>query len=112
MIARYEINSRIEGRDIKPGENVILEAAFVNRLWDLLDVGVVGYGVWQITDNSGSAVRPEDEGEKGSVLAAGPEIVLLVPDRGVALKWRGYAQFAAKNRFRGYESILELLFIF
>ena len=41
LIARYEINSKIEGRDIKPGDSVILEAAFGKRFWDLLDVGAV-----------------------------------------------------------------------
>ena len=112
LIARYEINSKIEDRDLKPGDNVIVEAAFGKRLWDVLDLGAVGYGVWQVTDDSGGAVRPEDEYKKGSVLAAGPEIALIVPDRGLALKWRGYAQFAAKNRFRGYESMIELLFSF
>ncbi len=112
LIARYEINSNIESLDIKPGDNVIVEAAVGKRLWDMLDLGAAGYGVWQVTDNSGSAVRPEDEVKKGSVMAAGPEIALNLPDQGLALKWRGYVQFAAKNRFRGYESIIELIFSF
>ncbi len=112
LIARYEINSKIVDRDLKPGDNMIVEAALGKRLWEMLDIGAVGYGVWQVTDISGSGVLPEDEGEKSSVMAAGPEIALIVPDRGVALKWRGYAQFVARNRFRGYESIIELLFSF
>ena len=49
LIARYEINSRIESRDVKPGDNVIVEAAVGKRLWDVLDLGAAGYGVWQVT---------------------------------------------------------------
>jgi hypothetical protein len=112
LIARYEINSNIDDRDIKPGDNMIVEAAFGKRMWEMLDIGAVGYGVWQVTDISGSGVSPEDQGEKSSIMAAGPEIVLMVPDKPLAIKWRGYAQFAARNRFRGYESIIELLFSF
>ena len=112
LIARYEINSKIVDRDLKPGDNMIVEAALGKRLWEMLDIGAVGYGVWQVTDISGSGVLPEDEGEKSSVMAAGPEIVLIVPDKPLAIKWRGYVQFAARNRFRGYESIIELLFSF
>ena len=112
LIARYEINSKLEDRDLKPGDNVIVETALGKRLWGMLDVGAVGYGVWQVTEYSGDAVRSSEHEGPGRVLAAGPEIALIVPDRGVALKWRGYAQFAARNRFSGYESMIELLFSF
>ncbi len=78
----------------------------------MLDIGADGYGAWQVTEYSGDAVRPSEHEGPGRVLAAGPVIALIVPDKPVEIKWRGYAQFAARNRFRGYESILELLFIF
>jgi hypothetical protein len=89
-----------------------MEAACGKRLWDMVDLGAVGYGVWQVTDDSGTAAQPSEEDVKGRVLAAGPEIALNIPDRPIVLKWRGYAQFAVKDRFRGYESIIELYLSF
>ncbi len=112
LIARYELNMKLEDRDLKPGDDLILEAAFGKRLWDVFDIGAVGYGVWQVTDNSGSAVTQEAAGTKSSIMAAGIELALIVPDQPVELKWRSYAQFAARNRFRGSESMIELYFYF
>ncbi len=112
LIARYEINMELEERDIRPGNDTILEAAFGKRLWDVFDIGAAGYGVWQVTDNSGSAVPPEDQGIRSSVMAAGIELALHVPDQPVEIRWRAYSQFAARNRLRGSESMLELFFYF
>ncbi len=112
LIARYEHNMKLKDRDLKPGDDIILEVAIGKRLWGAFDLGAVGYGAWQITEHSGSAVSPEASGEKNSVLAAGIELTLIVPDQPVEIKWRTYSQFAARNRFRGYESMLELFFYF
>lgn len=112
VIARYELNTKLEDRDIKPGDDLIVEAAFGKRLWGVFDIGAVGYGVWQVTEHSGSAVTQEDAGKKSRIMAAGIELALAVPDQPVEIKWRTYAQFAARNRFRGSESMIELYFYF
>ena len=112
LITRYEYNTKVENRDLKPGDDLILEATFGKRLWGIFNIGAVGYGVWQVTDHSGSAVSEEDSESRSRIMAAGIELALMVPDQPVEIKWRTYTQFAARNRFRGSESMLELFFYF
>jgi hypothetical protein len=112
LIARYEYNTKLEDRDLKPGDDVIVEAALGKRLWGAFDVGAVGYGVWQVTDHSGSAADTEGCGSRARIMAAGIELALIVPDQPVEIKWRTYGQFAARERYSGSESMLELYFYF
>jgi len=39
-----------------------------------LDVGVVGYGQWQVTDNTGSDIPIPLRGIRSNIFAVGPEI--------------------------------------
>jgi hypothetical protein len=112
LIARYELNMKLEDRDLKPGDDIILEAAFGKRFGGIFDIGAVGYGVWQFTDDSGGAVSQEDQGKRSSVMAAGIDLALRVPDQPVEIKWRTYWQFAARNRLTGSESLIELYLYF
>jgi hypothetical protein len=112
LVARYEYNSQMKDRDIKPGDDVIVEASFGKRLWGVIDAGAMWYGAWQVTDNSGSAVKDEMVEQRSSVMAAGIELAVVVPDQPVEIRWRSYGQFSARNRLTGPETFLEFYFYF
>jgi hypothetical protein len=46
------------------------------------------------------------------IMGVGAEIAFTIPNRQISISWRGYYQFAARDRLQGYISFLELRFGF
>jgi hypothetical protein len=57
---------------------------------EIVDVGIIGYALWQVTDDRGSALPAPLAGARERVFGLGPEIGVLVP----ALRSRLTARFA------------------
>ncbi|HEY4162047.1 MAG TPA: transporter [Dongiaceae bacterium] len=100
----YEINSKIEGQHLTPGQrlNVNLGADQMLPLGQsgfLLDVGVGLYGQWQITDDTGSdAVDPNVHDQ---VYGVGPQLGLTYLPWNAAATAKWQHEFEAENRFEG-----------
>lgn len=81
-LTRYITHQKQEGADIRVGDDVALEwgigKTFRPASWQSwvpqLDVGVVGYAQWQVTDNRGSDIPPALRGITSNIYAVGPEI--------------------------------------
>jgi hypothetical protein len=81
-MTRYLTHQSQQGKDIRVGDNFILEWG-VGKTWRpsawkpwvaQLDTGVVGYAQWQVTDNRGSDIPKPFRGIKSNIFAVGPEI--------------------------------------
>jgi hypothetical protein len=112
LIPRYEIHSKIRGTETTPGQNISLDISVGRKLADGLDVGLAGYGQWQISKDSVSDAGISTDSPLDRVLGVGPEIVFSMPEKHITIGWRGYVQFAARDRVQGYSSLLELRFGF
>ena len=81
-MTRYLTHQSQEGVDVRVGDDVALEwglgKTFRPASWQpwvaQLDMGVVGYAQWQVTDNRGSAIPLPLRGIKSNIYGVGPEI--------------------------------------
>jgi hypothetical protein len=65
--------------DITRGDTFSVQGGIGGRVWRVLDLGIAGYALWQVTDDTGSD-RPEPlRGTRERVFGLGPEIDLAIP---------------------------------
>lgn len=99
----YETNGKKQDFNLTPGDNLsftwgasqYLPIKQDNSL--LLEVGLTGYDVWQISNDSGS---PLNSG-RDQVHAIGGQIGLTETTLPLILNFHGFYEYAAKNRFQG-----------
>ena len=82
-------------------------AQFLSPTWF---VGVVGYGYYQLTGDSGSGARLGDF--KSRVFAIGPQVGMFLGERKVYLNFKGYYEFDARNRPEGWNAWITLMIPF
>lgn len=56
MTGIYEFNTNRGGVDVRPGDHFTIEVGISQYLSERLEVGVGGYGQWQVSDDSGADV--------------------------------------------------------
>jgi hypothetical protein len=95
VAATYEINQEKEDVDITPGQRFSLNYGVSQYLPlgpGLLELGILGYSQWQVTDDSGSDATNKDVHDQ--LHAVGAQIGYAVP---------AWNQYYAEDRFRGQE---------
>ena len=110
-LSRYEIHSRKDHTDVKPGQNIVLEWGVGKTLAKIWDVGITGYAQWQLTNDSGSDV-PWDKGLHDRVAAIGPEVSVFIPPIKSILSVRAAWEFSAVDRPEGTTVVLTFTKIF
>lgn len=81
-LTHYITHQGQQGADVRVGDDLALEwgvgKTFRPASWQpwvaQLDMGVVGYAQWRVTDNRGSDIPPVLRGIKSNSFAVGPEI--------------------------------------
>ncbi|MBN1766630.1 MAG: transporter [Sedimentisphaerales bacterium] len=111
ILSRYEIHSRKDHTDVKPGQNILFEWGVAKTIYQFLDVGVVGYSQWQLTSDSGSDVT-WDKGVHDRVSAIGPEFLLFMPSNKAFLSFRALWEYSAVDRPEGTTLTLTFTQIF
>ena len=99
----YEMNGGKQDFDLTPGDNLTLNWGIShiqpiktdNSM--LLEVGLVGYDTWQVTDDSGGTAS----NIRDQVHAVGGQIGLIHMPWHAALNLHGYYEYAAEDRFQG-----------
>jgi hypothetical protein len=96
-IARFEQNFEQRSSGITPGDDLVIDWG-IGKMMRLggypLEVGVSGFGVWQLSEqSSGNADHYRYYG-------IGPEFSLAITDR-LALRLRTHREFAARNAIQG-----------
>jgi hypothetical protein len=96
---RGEIHQKTRDTDLTIGDNIIWEWALAKTFFEVLDIGLVGYGQWQVTNATGSAaILPSDHNK---IWGLGGELGLYIPKIRSRLDVRGYGQFGAELRTQG-----------
>ena len=99
----YEKNGKKQDFDLTPGDNLTLNWGISQMLplkadnSVLLEVGVMGYDTWQITDDSGSAAT----NIRDQVHAVGGQLGVVYMPWHTVLTCHGYYEYAAEDRFQG-----------
>ena len=108
---RYEIHSEKGETAVKPGQNLVLEwglAKTVNKIWD---IGLAGYYVGQVTDDSGADMT-WDASVHDRVFAFGPEVSVFIMPKKMFLSARTLFETGAKDRSQGNMTCITLTKIF
>ena len=103
----YEFHTTQEGTNIHPGQNFDLDYSLTQILplqkdmHTLLQVGLVGYGQWQTSDNSGPGVNPSVPGHyKVNALGAAANIILPVRKASFGVKF--FKEYSNVSTVQGY----------
>jgi hypothetical protein len=100
-LASYDLNGPKRKIDIQRGNTVQVQGGAGMRVHDLVDVGLAGFALWQVTDDRGADVPPALRGARGRVFGLGPEIGILIPALRMRLDLRSEWEFGARSRPQG-----------
>jgi hypothetical protein len=102
----YEIHTTQQGTRIHPGDTLNLDYSLTHVLSlqrDLnLQVGLVGYEQWQLTDKTGPDITPAQSSAHYRVNALGFGSSLMLPARKASVGIKYFKEFADKSTFQGY----------
>lgn len=113
-LGRYEIHSRQRGHNVQLGDDYHFEWGIGKALPSVklgplagFAVGVVGYGQFQVNDDSGRDVT-WDKTVHDRVLAMGPEVRFAIPQWKTLIELRSNFEFDARDRTEGTMSTLNI----
>jgi hypothetical protein len=102
----YEIHTLQRGTQIHPGDTLNLDYSLTHVLSsqrDLnLQLGLVGYEQWQLTDKAGPGVTPVRSSAHYRVNALGFGTSLILPSRKVSVGIKYFREFEDRSTFQGY----------
>jgi hypothetical protein len=111
VLSRYEINSKKEHVDVRPGDSFHFEWGLSKNIGKTLDLGVAGYCLWQITNDEGSDLTGSPS-DRDRVFAAGPEVSYFIGAAKTFVSLRYLEEFDARDRTEGDIAALTLTKIF
>jgi hypothetical protein len=107
-LAGYELNERKLGIDITRGDSINIQGGAGKTSWGLFDLGVVGYALWQVRDDRGSAVPRVLAGVRSRVYGVGFEADVDIDKLRSRIGLRYLADFGAEARPSGQVVVLGL----
>lgn len=101
VLASYDLNLKKRDIDITRGDSLQLQGGAGVVLLRFIDVGVAGYALWQVTDDTGSDVPALLRGARDRVFAAGPEVSVMIPALRAKVGARYQWEFGVLSRPQG-----------
>ena len=102
----YEFHTTQEGTSIRPGETFDLDYSLMQTMSPRndvrLQVGLAGYGQWQMTDKEGPGVTPGQADARYRVNAVGFASNVNWPERKVGLGFKYFKEFSNRSTYQGY----------
>ena len=102
----YEIHTTQQGTQIHPGDTLNLDYSLtrvISLQRDLnLQIGLVGYEQWQLTDKTGPAITPTQSSAHYRVNSLGFASSLILPARNVSVGIKYFKEFEDRSTFQGY----------
>jgi hypothetical protein len=102
----YEIHTTQQGTQIHPGDTLNLDYSLTHVLSvqpDLnLQVGLVGYEQWQLSDKTGPNITPAQSSAHYRVNAIGFGSNLILPARKVSVGIKYFKELEDRSTFQGY----------
>ncbi len=110
-LASYDLNGKKRGVDVTRGDTVQVQGGVGKTLFRFLQVGVAGYGLWQVRDDSGADLPPVLRGVRERAYGVGPEIGALIPPIRCRLTARYEWELGARARTEGQLFLFGLTFV-
>lgn len=109
-LGRHEIHTDRGENDVTPGQDFHFEWAVSKCVAKGLDVGVVGYAQWQITDDEGDDAVNGDVHDR--TFAVGPEVSYFLESATLNFSLRHECEFETEDRAEGQVTVLTLTKVF
>jgi hypothetical protein len=109
-IVTGEVNGGKIDIDLTRGSTLQLQGGAGAQLAHTVDVGVVGYALWQVTDDSGTALPPVLRGARDRVYGVGAELDFTIPHARSRLTLRYAHDLGARSRPQGQIFVIGLTF--
>jgi hypothetical protein len=100
-LASLDVNDRKLHIDVTRGATLQIQGGLGYTLARLVSVGVAGYALWQVTDDSGSDLPAILRGARDTAYGAGPELGVLIPGIRCSLTLRYEHDFESASRPQG-----------
>ncbi|HEX7091876.1 MAG TPA: transporter [Longimicrobiales bacterium] len=97
----YDLNLRKRGIDIRRGNTLQIQGGAGVRFARIADIGIAGFALWQVTDDSGADIPPMLRGARDRVYGLGPEVDVLIPALRARLEMRAEWDFGVRSRPQG-----------
>ena len=102
----YEFHTVQEGTDIHPGQTANVDYSLTHTIQlredAHLQLGLIGYGQWQMTDKTGPTITAAQSTAHYRVNALGFASNLSLPARKVSLGLKYFREFSNRSTFQGY----------
>jgi hypothetical protein len=110
-LASYDLNLRKRKIDITRGDTVQVQGGLGLTLRRFIDVGVAGYVLWQVSDDSGTELPPQLAGARNQAFGLGPELGVLIPPLRLRVTARYAHDFGVRSRPEGQVFVLGLTYV-
>lgn len=107
----YDLNLRKHGIDIRRGNTFQVQGGAGARFYGIVDVGLAGFALWQVTDDSGADVPAQLRGARDRVYGLGPEVDLLIPKLRLRVTLRHEWDFGVRSRPQGRILVVGFTFV-
>jgi hypothetical protein len=108
VLASLELNGRKRSVDIRRGTTVQAQGGFGGKFFGVLEAGIAGYALAQITDDEGKDVPDVVRGARDRAFGLGPEIDVQIPPIRSRLTARYEHDLAVASRPEGQVFVLQL----
>jgi hypothetical protein len=102
----YEVHTRQRGTEIHPGDTLNLDSSLTHILALQrglnLQLGLVGYEQWQLTDKTGPSLTPVQSSAHYRINALGFASSLILPARNVSVGIKYFKEFEDQSTYQGY----------
>jgi hypothetical protein len=101
----YEFHSTQSGTQIHPGQTFDLDYSLMHAFAfadSRLQLGLVGYGAWQMTARTGPNITAAEEAQRYRVNAIGAGLNFILPARKVTLSLKYFDEFSNQWTYQGY----------
>jgi hypothetical protein len=107
-LGSYDLHHQKQGIDITRGDSVQIQGGIGGDLFGVVELGLAGYALWQVTDDSGDDLPPILRGNRDRVYGLGPELNLMVPELRAKLGFRYMHDFGVEGRPEGQLVVVAL----
>ena len=102
----YELHTSQKGTAIHPGQNLDLDYSVTHSISlaadSRLQLGLVGYNQWQLTDKTGPSITPQQAAAHYLVNAVGGAANVVLPKWKLTAGFKYFKEFGNRSTFEGY----------
>jgi hypothetical protein len=111
MLASFDVNTKKRDIAVTRGNTIQIQGGAGATLRQAVHLGVAGFALWQVTDNSGSDLPDIAREARTRVFGLGPEVGVTIPSIRTRVDARYAWEFGVRSRQAGSIFVLSASFL-